>query len=714
MHFNFLAVRLLLGLVAFTGLTVFSSPTQASTYYVRTDGGTNVQCTGKANAAYPGSGTGKACAWKNLMEALPPRFDNYPNAAKIKGGDTVIIAAGSYAIGWAAGYEARWGDPCDPAYASGCTLQTVPSGTASQPTRILGAGWDSGCAAPPELWGENGVTQILDLDGTSNVVIACLDLTDHSNCTYNYRPDPAYACDHNWTSYNKGGTPHYGDWAYQGIHAQDSSNVTLQDLNVHGFANTGIHAGRISDWTVTRVKIVGNGNVGWDGDLGGNNHNSSNSGTLMFTDLTVAWNGCQEDWPNLGSYINCYGQNEGGYGDGLGTAWTGGDWTFIRPKFYKNTSDGLDLLYANGTGSITVDSGYFAQNAGNDIKTSGPATITNNVIIAYCSWFKDAGYPAGGTSCRAGGGELSDMTAPGQKVVFAYNTMIGNPNGMFGGDPTPSSGGTQPLDKSNVYEIYNNIFIGNTSYLKNPSLPFLFWFGDPPNNPATVNLAGNLVWHIQEVSLFNCKTSGITCKDPSLANESMSSFDPVPLPSSPAIDNASAKYVVAYDQTGTPRPLGGGYDIGAIEYRGQPWLTVDKPPVPAGSGGSKAVGAQPSERAQGRPDGNHQPNGFAGGLRTAGTSRYQPTLRRDFPDAAVVQRMVQGTNAAVQPQALSHKHHPVARSAEGAVTHPPAGRGKSSIRTASASTDGADVQARSYFQIVAEWVRDAFQRIARR
>jgi hypothetical protein len=57
-------------------------PTRATTYYVRTDGGTNVQCTGTANAAYSGSGTGKACAWNNLMEALPPNW-LHPEAAHI-------------------------------------------------------------------------------------------------------------------------------------------------------------------------------------------------------------------------------------------------------------------------------------------------------------------------------------------------------------------------------------------------------------------------------------------------------------------------------------------------------------------------------------------------------------------------------------------------------------------------------------------------------
>ena len=42
----------------------------ATTYYVRTDGGDASQCTGRADAAYPGSGTGQACAWKHPFYAL--------------------------------------------------------------------------------------------------------------------------------------------------------------------------------------------------------------------------------------------------------------------------------------------------------------------------------------------------------------------------------------------------------------------------------------------------------------------------------------------------------------------------------------------------------------------------------------------------------------------------------------------------------------------
>jgi hypothetical protein len=527
-------------------------------YYVRPDGGTAAQCTGLANAPYPGTGTGQACAWNNPMEALPPTLSNYPHPARIKGGDTLIIEPGQYRIGWTNGvYDApHYQDPCDSRYASGCTMQTIPSGTPSRPTTILGAGWDSGCSAPPTLYGVQAVNQIFNLDGASNVVIACLDLTDHSHCTLNYQPDSSFKCDSTWDAYGAP-APDYGDWASQAIHAQDSNGVTLQDLDIHGFADEGVQAGRISNWTVTRVKVVGNGNAGWNGDLGGNNHNSTNSGTLKFTDLTVTWNGCQEDYPTLGKFINCYGQNEGGYGDGFSEAWTGGNFVFVRPQIYKNTQDGLDLLYANGTGSITVDQGYFGMNAGNDLKTTGTATITNSVFDGDCSWFKDAGYPAGGDACRAGGGEFSQMNGPNQTVTFAFNTVTGNGDVLFGGDSTAA-------DSSDVYRIVNNIFIGQSSYVpKNSGADAAFtWFSDT-SYPEKVTYDSNLVWHTRDTT---CDNTGILCHDPLVTNETMNAFAPALLPNSPAIDQASTSYVVNHDQQGTSRPVGNGYDIGAIEY----------------------------------------------------------------------------------------------------------------------------------------------------
>jgi hypothetical protein len=484
------------------GSLAISGHVWAATYYVRIDGGTARQCNGTTDAPYAGSHD-HACAWNSPMQALPPEITR--EGARIQGGDTLIIGAGSYPIGWMGERG------CTVKQAHQCVPQAIPSGTAGNPTRILGAGWDSGCPAPPQLWGTHGAHQLLSLDGSSHVVIACLDLTDHSNCIQGYRPDREYSCP-------RGAV---GDWASIGIHAQDSSHVSFQDLRIHGFAGRGVQAGRIRDWNVARVKIIGNGQAGWDGDLGGNNHNSSNDGRLVFVDLEIGWNGCAEDYPDTGKIINCFGQKEGGYGDGFAEAWTGGDFVFIRPDIHDNTQDGIDLLYANGTGSITVEHGHFARNNGNDLKTRGNATITHSVFIAYCSAMKKAGYPAGADACRAGGGEASAMNAPNQTVVFAYNTVTGESGCLFGGD-------SGKADSSDTYLIHDNIFLGGPRW-NGDGLTCLTWFSDG-TPPQKIVYRDNIVWRVRNGA---CPADSV-CKDPLLENETLEAFDPTPRHGSPA------------------------------------------------------------------------------------------------------------------------------------------------------------------------------------
>lgn len=156
------------------GLVMFPSFAIAATYYVRQDGGTFDQCTGLADAAYPGVGKNQPCAWSHPFWAIN---GNDPPSWMIQGGDTLIIHAGSYRMGIGAP-NTGW---CNAAWSYGCHLPALPSGPDPEhPTRILGQGWDQGCADPPELWGAERPWQIINLEGTSNAVVGCLEVTDHS------------------------------------------------------------------------------------------------------------------------------------------------------------------------------------------------------------------------------------------------------------------------------------------------------------------------------------------------------------------------------------------------------------------------------------------------------------------------------------------------------------------------------------------------------
>src|SRR5512141_1507224 len=107
-------------------------------YYVRPDGGSSEQCTGLADASYPGSGANQPCAWDHPFRALPPG-----EVPRLSGGDTLLVAAGAYKMG----FGAPGAETCDEAASFDCHMPPIPNGPSPEhPTRILGAGWDSGCS----------------------------------------------------------------------------------------------------------------------------------------------------------------------------------------------------------------------------------------------------------------------------------------------------------------------------------------------------------------------------------------------------------------------------------------------------------------------------------------------------------------------------------------------------------------------------------------
>lgn len=353
----------------------------AADFYIRPDGGDATQCDGTRDAARAPDGH---CAWSHPFFALPPG-----EAPRMAGGDTLHIAAGSYRIGLGAPGAAR----CSEAFPWDCTMPPLPAGRAGQPTRILGD-----CSAKPELWGAERAQQIFDLSGSAHVELACLELTDHASCVENHCHGGE--CASEVARCERDRFP-YGDWAGTGLRAKHASDVLLRDLDIHGFALRGVHAGGLRDWTLQRVRIAGNGWAGWDGDMG---EGSANAGSLRFEQVEIAWNGCAERHPS-GQPFGCWGQSAGGYGDGLGTAATGGNWRFERMHVHHNASDGLDLLYLTPAGSIDVVDSRFEANAGNQLKASHRIQVRNSTLQGSCSELGRHGL-APGDLCRAGGNAL--------------------------------------------------------------------------------------------------------------------------------------------------------------------------------------------------------------------------------------------------------------------------------------------------------------------
>lgn len=459
-------------LLACAGLLVSCATPGPTTYYVRVDGGSAAQCTGATDTAYPGQGDRRACAWRHPFEALPPG-----GPARIAGGDTLIIDAGSYQIGRGAPgsdvlakCSAEWPWDCHPA--------PLPSGPApDRPTRVLGAGWDRGCARPPELWGSERAATVLDLSGSSNVEVACLELTDHSSCIeFHDAGLQSERCERDHFP--------YGAWAGDGINAADSAHVRLADLHIHGLAHDGVRAARIRDWTLERVRIVGNGWTGWNGDLG--DAGSSNSGQLIFRHVEIAWNGCGERWPGAERF-GCWGQQEGGYGDGLGTGATSGDWLFEDIEVHHNTQDGLDLLHANADARISFRRVHAYANAGNQIKASGSLRVEDSVLDGDCAALARHGLPVADL-CRAYGNTVSVNPAPHQRADVVNNDIRGQ------GDCLIEAGCRGEDCRSASVAIRDNRLSGalRSDPLPEPKLPCSVWVG-PELRGADVEFTGNQV-----------------------------------------------------------------------------------------------------------------------------------------------------------------------------------------------------------------------------
>ncbi|MBI4952076.1 MAG: hypothetical protein HY908_08585 [Myxococcales bacterium] len=506
-----------------------------TTYFVRIDGGDEVECTGLVDAAYPGAGSGAGCAWNHPFVALPPG-----GSPRFAGGDRLIIGPGSYRMGLGAPGTSG----CDSVGSWDCVAPPLPSGPdADHPTRVYGAGWDTGCAAPPELWGAERATQVLDLRGSSNLRLDCLELTDHDTCVEFH--SGGLACERD--------TPPYGDWAETGIEAGDSHDVFLRRLDIHGLSNRAVHAGRLADWTVVDVRNAANGMVGWDGDIEGDD---GNSGTMRFARWTVEWNGCAETYPG-GAPTGCWAQEAGGYGDGVGTGETGGDWLITDSVFSFNTSDGLDLLYHRRGGWVRVERVRAEGNAGNQLKITGNAIVANDVLVGNCSFFDGQVFTHLVDSCRALGTALHLSIGPGDRVGIANNTIYSEGDCLVGtGDCMPGLDGTESLRSR------NNIYLGDTDFLQPFERSCLFYADCP--GPA-FEQDHDVVFDVKDGF---CPTGAANlCEDPALANPDPVAFDAHLQTGSPALDSGAPtdELVPSVDFEGQPRPSGPAVDRGAYE-----------------------------------------------------------------------------------------------------------------------------------------------------
>jgi len=538
-------------------LMLVATSAVGETWYVRPDGGTRYsartttgQCDGKADAPYRGRGVNQHCAFKDYRYLWDDQ--SYGNDAwVIAGGDTVILRGGP----WRVGFDAATGKGAGYTWCFGghgpysCTNPTIPAGTPTQPTRILGENYAS-CANGnvtdrsklTQIFGGFGVNMVLNLADTKNVAVQCLEITEHNGrCILHGNPASPRYC-------NTGG-PAMDDYDASGIGVNNAtSNLSLQDLWIHGHTTNGISGPIGGAITMNRVYVGFNGAAGWNFDDGRDTPDAAGS-SIRAQYVTMEANGCNEQYPLVDSFpaAACYDMNSGGFGD----SWSGQDTvldTFSCDHCVQayNTKDGFIGPHTTVSHlSITNSESY--GNMGQQWKWGATphsdTVFENNLTIGNCLRMSEPlpGAPRNYNQhlslfCRAAGDIFSFFSAANSTVLFANNTTVGYSATMIDLNCTPSNtcGSTQ-------YLFRNNIMLGSLNPKYNPSnanVPGLFYLSDSSDH---VTAERNIYFNLR---IHTCLLSSNLCSDPLLVDEpartmtTESQFDHFnfhPRPGSPAI-----------------------------------------------------------------------------------------------------------------------------------------------------------------------------------
>jgi hypothetical protein len=525
---------------------LISLPVYGTSWYVRPDGGTRYsgkvtsgQCDGKADSPYGGKGVNQHCAYNDFRYLWDDNSGAVGQGAwVIAGGDTVVVRGckalpgqqnpsnPTCRVGWdkniGSGPDSSW---CYGVGSYSCLNPPIPAGTASQHTRILGqnyAACNTGGATNPKLYASN-LTQIfggfslgytLNLEKAKYVDIQCLEITSHNGaCTTFGIPRYPRACNTNQP---------LDDYGNSGILTNNAtSNVTLQDVYIHGFNSAGLFGPIGGPINMTRVFIGFNASSGWNFDDGRDTPNAAGS-SINANYVIMEGNGCYEQYPIVNAFPAqvCYDTNSQGFGD----SWSGQNATldsFIcnHCQMLYNTKDGFIGPHTAVT-TLVIENSESIGNMGQQWKWGAKAvptntTFINNLTIGNCSRMS-ASLPGAPPTynkylsgfCRAAGDVFAFVTASNSHVLIANNTVVAYSTTVFdlACQPANTCGSTS-------FNFTNNIFLGY--YLKGAEAPGLVYTED---HSIKLAFSHNVEYGNKSGSGGSCRGDNI-CSDPRLVNE---------------------------------------------------------------------------------------------------------------------------------------------------------------------------------------------------
>ncbi len=560
-------------------------PLKAETWYVRADGGTRAskafpegQCDGKADAGYPGKGANRHCAFNDARWLWDDQHTYGVLKWAIAGGDTVIL---DNTKPWRVGFDTNGqGGPehwCSGWSGSryGCFNPPIPAGTPGQHTRLLGrnyascrTGSDMEKTKMSQMFGGNAVATVLNLNGAAFVDVECVEITRHSQCASHGEPRLPSNCNG-----NSAPTDDFdSDGVSTDVHTHD---LLLQDMWIHGHTDRGIIGPIGGMVTANRIDISTNGMAGWDFDDG--RSTPSVNAVLKMTYSVVEWNGCNQEYPATHpiSALTCYGQSDGGYGDGIGTPAKDGMDVYIDHSIFRyNTQDGEDFGHIDsGSHKLSITNSQSYGNNGGQFKWGGGFTnvvFANNEVVGNCARLSQpmAGVPNGFNAhlrdfCRARDTVSFDMKQ-GATVFFDNNTIVSYSPTTLDVTCDESSCSQSTL------QFRNNIVLG----YDDPATYNLggerggaggFYFDKPLGHFLRSN---NIVFGLRN---GHCTATEV-CKDPQFVGEphfvhesDLDHFNFHLLPSSPAVHAGAHISDLHTDFDGKARPASGPYSVGVLE-----------------------------------------------------------------------------------------------------------------------------------------------------
>jgi hypothetical protein len=256
--------------------------------------------------------------------------------------------------------------------------------------------------------------------------------------------------------------------------------------------------------------------------------------------------------------------------------------------FLHNTSDGLDLLYHELGGRITLDRVRAEGNAGNQIKITGQSTITNSVLVGNCAFFEGKPFTYNVDPCRALGNTLEIVYTGGEHISIVNSTFHGQGDGLVGGGVRDSrSGHTFACNGTETLVGRNNVFVGDEEFLSPGDIAFLFYQEgcsdlelDSDYNIA--HNAKNIECGIHD-TYVNSHSHDL-CQDPELSGPfTGNAYGMIPNPGSPAIDTGNNAVCPPIDYLGNPRPVDGDENGSVVCDRGayERWIPTAQVYLPA-------------------------------------------------------------------------------------------------------------------------------------